>query len=308
MNTYRLAVDIGGTFTDGVLQSGEQLWSAKIPTTPDAPEQAFLAIAAKLLSQAGASPGELSGIIHGTTIATNALIERKGARTALVTTRGFRDSLEIGYESRHDQYDLGLQKLPPLVPRKWRHVVTERVLADGRVLEPLADDEITAIAQQLLVDKIESVAIGFLHAPVNSAHEQQFAKGLRKLLPDLPISLSSEICPEIREYERLSTTVANAYIKPVMTGYLSTLQQQLQHQGYQCPLFMVTSAGGLMEPVAAMDRPVNLVESGPSGGATLAEITAEQLNAAHLLSFDMGGTTAKICLIDQGKARTTREF
>lgn len=225
-----------------------------------------------------------------------------------MTTQGFRDSLEIGYESRYDQYDLGLNKLAPLVPRQWRYVIKERVLANGKVLEPLKIDEISEIARQLKQDQVESVAIGFLHSPANPIHERQFAEHLTAILPDLPISLSSDICPEIREYERLSTTVANAYIKPVMAGYLTTLQHELARQGFRCPLFLVTSAGGLMEPVCAIERPVNLVESGPSGGATLAEITAERLDARHLLSFDMGGTSAKICLIDHAWARTTREF
>ncbi|MGB5706710.1 MAG: hydantoinase B/oxoprolinase family protein [Arenicellales bacterium] len=308
MSAIRLAVDIGGTFTDAMLQINGGNLSAKIPTTPAAPHQAFMDIAVSLLERAGINASSVSSIIHGTTIATNALIERKGARTALVTTKGFRDSLEIGYESRHDQYDLGLEKLPPLVPRHLRLPIDERTLCHGEVHTPLNESEFPALAQILREQNVESVAVGFLHAHVNPGHERLARQLLSQELPDIPVSLSSEVCPEIREYERFSTTVADAYIKPLIRRYLTTLLERLREVGFRCPLFMVTSSGGLMEIESAMQRPIHLVESGPSGGATLAENTARQCQHTRVLSFDMGGTTAKICLIDDYRARTTREF
>ncbi|MGI9317435.1 MAG: hydantoinase/oxoprolinase family protein, partial [bacterium] len=308
MSTIRLAVDIGGTFTDAVLQIGGNVISEKIPTTPEAPQQAFADIAKSLLDRAGIKASEVHSIVHGTTIATNALIERKGATTALITTAGFRDSLEIGYESRYDQYDLDLEKLPPLVPRFLRLPVDERTLCNGEVLRPLARHQLAALTKTLIEEKVESIAIGFLHAHTNPSNEQKARQVLSSLLPDIPISLSSEVCPELREYERFSTTVADAYIKPLIVDYLATTAQRLNEIGLSCPLFMVTSSGGLMEIEAAIARPIHLVESGPSGGATLAENTADQCRQKKVLSFDMGGTTAKICLIDNYRAKTTREF
>ncbi|MEJ2177457.1 MAG: hydantoinase/oxoprolinase family protein, partial [Gammaproteobacteria bacterium] len=308
MSSIKLAVDIGGTFTDAILKIEDALISKKIPTTPVAPQQAFIEVVESLLNSAGISPTDVDSIVHGTTIATNALIERKGATTALITTKGFRDSLEIGYESRYDQYDLGLEKLPPLVPRYLRLVVDERTLCNGEVMRPLDESRVAALAEQLIKHKVESVAIGFLHAHRNPSNEQRAHELLSSLVPGISFSLSSEVCPEVREYERFSTTAADAFIKPLISSYLRTLTSQLHESGLSCPLFMVTSSGGLMEVETAMARPIHLVESGPSGGATLAENTARQCRQEKVLSFDMGGTTAKICLIDNYRARTTREF
>ncbi|MBM4023709.1 MAG: hydantoinase/oxoprolinase family protein, partial [Planctomycetes bacterium] len=230
------------------------------------------------------------------------------AVTALVTTEGFRDSLEIGYEARFDQYDLNLEKCPPLVPRRRRITVGERIGPAGEVLRPLEETALPALAREIAAAGVESIAIGFLHAYANAAHELRAADLLGRLLPGLPISLSSEVCPEIREYERLSTTVANAYVQPRMASYLAALAADLAAQGLACPLFLVTSAGGITTLDAAVRFPIRLVESGPSGGAALAAVTAEQNGERRVLSYDMGGTTAKICLIDDFRATTAREF
>ena len=308
MKNCRIAVDIGGTFTDAILQTETHSFSAKIPTTPERPEQAFLEIVELLLGDAGLEPSAVSSVIHGTTIATNALIERKGATTAFITTEGFRDSLAIGYEARHDQYDLALEKLLPLVPRRLRFTVPERVLASGKVSKCMDTSIIPHLIQLIRDNKIDSVAIGFLHAHVNPVHEQQLCVSLRETFPNITFSLSSEVCPEVREYERFSTTVADAYIKPTISRYLRNLSGLLVDRKLDCPLFLVTSSGGLMDLETAKSRPIHLVESGPSGGATLAELTATQCQEKKVLSFDMGGTTAKICMIDGYQSRTTREF
>ena len=304
----RLAVDIGGTFTDGVLQCGGRLYTAKIPTTPESPERAFLDISQLLLQQAGIPVTEVDAIIHGTTLATNALIERRGAKTALITTDGFRDSLEIGYESRYDQYDLNLVKPSPLVPRDLRFTVQERVLANGEIHRPLDEPTLEATVVAIASAGIESIAVGLIHGHANPVHEERIGVRLADALPDIPVSLSSRVCPEIREYERLSTTAADAYVRPLVRRYLDSLKVQLSDLGFRCPVFLVTSSGGVTGIDDTMDRPIQLVESGPSGGAALAELTALNCGEDKVLSFDMGGTTAKICLIENGRARTSREF
>ena len=304
----RLAVDIGGTFTDAILQNGEELISAKIPTTVNEPARAFIEIARTLVNRAGISTQQITSIVHGTTIATNALIERKGANTAFITTQGFRDSLEIGYESRHDQYDLGLEKMPPLVPRYNRLIVNERILTNGQVDTPLDTKSLDALGETLSLKEFDSIAVGLIHAYANPVHEIMIRDYLRTVLPNIPVSLSSEVCPEIREYERFSTTVADAYVKPVIKGYLESLKASLAEEHYLCPLFLVTSAGGLMDTTTAMEKPILLVESGPSGGAIMSELVAKTCNETKAVSFDMGGTTAKICLIDGFKSKTTRQF
>ena len=304
----RIAVDIGGTFTDAILLSDGKTASLKIPTTVNAPENAFLDCIRTLTDHANLEPDAIGSIIHGTTMATNALIERTGARTAFITTEGFRDSLEIGYEARYDQYDLGLEKLPPLIPRHLRLTVAERICADGSIVKEMDESALEPIIQFIRDHKIESVAIGFLHAYANPVHEQRLRDALAPVLPDVWFSLSCEVCPEIREYERFTTTVADAYVKPTIARYLSNVTARLSGAGFRCPLFLVTSSGGLMDVQSAISRPIQLVESGPSGGATLAELTAEQCREKRVISFDMGGTTAKICLIDDYQSRTTRQF
>lgn len=304
----RLAVDVGGTFTDVVLLEGEQRYTSKTLTTPAEPEQGVLQGIEENLKLAGRTLHDVDLLILGTTLATNALIERKGARTALITTQGFRDLVEIGLEDRFAQYDVFLQKPAPLVPRYWRFGVTERINAQGEVLLPLNEDDVRRIAQTLREENIDSVAVVLLHSYRNPQHEQRVAEILQQELPHLMVSLSSVVCPEVREYERLSTTCANAYVQPQVAGYLSRLEQLLTARGLHIPLFLMTSGGGITTLQTGIEQPVRLVESGPAGGAILAQRVAAELGETRALSFDMGGTTAKICFIDDYQPQISRHF
>ncbi|HVH78341.1 MAG TPA: hydantoinase/oxoprolinase family protein [Stellaceae bacterium] len=312
LGSARLGVDIGGTFTDVALETpgpdGVKRYSAKILTTPHAPERGVLAAIHTVLEQAALKPGELSIIIHGTTLATNAIIERKGAKTALITTEGFRDTIEIRHENRFEQYDVNIDLPPPLVPRRLRLVVPERIDARGRVVRPLDEDAVAALAEKLAADGVESVAIGFLHSYVNPAHEERVREILLAHLRGVTMTLSSEVSPEMREYERLSTACANAYVQPMMGRYLINLETLLHDRGFKCPLFLMTSGGGLTTVETAIRFPVRLVESGPAGGAIFASHIARQCRLDKVLSYDMGGTTAKICLIDDLQPQTSRAF
>ena len=305
----RLAVDIGGTFTDVALESDDgHLTTAKVPTTPGAPEEGVMEGVALALDDAGLAPGAIDHVIHGTTLATNALIERKGAVTALIVTEGFRDTLAIAYESRYDQYDVFLERAPSIVPRYLTLPVAERVDVRGSVLVPLDESAIDDLIEILDRHEVEAVAIGFLHAYANPAHEQRIAALLRQRRPDLYITLSSEVCPEMREYERLSTAACNAYVQPLMARYLRALETSLADAGVAAPLLLMTSGGGLCSLETAVRFPIRLVESGPSGGALLSATVAAQRGDREVLSYDMGGTTAKICLIDDFTPQTARNF
>ncbi len=304
----RLAVDIGGTFTDVVVEAGGRRTTAKVLTTPLAPEGAVLQAIERVLEAAGLRAGDVGLVIHGTTLATNAVIERKGAVTALITTEGFRDVLAIADESRFDQYDINLVKTAPLIPRELRLTVPERMAADGSALTVLDEAAVEALVPALQTHEVESVAIGFLHSYVNPAHERRCAEILRSALPDLWLTLSSEVCPEIREYERFTTASANAYVQPRIATYLRALEGGLSAAGLACPLFLMTSGGGLMTVEHAVRAPIRLIESGPAGGAILAARIAAECGLERVLSFDMGGTTAKICLIDDFKPTTARHF
>jgi len=304
----KLAADIGGTFTDVVLETAGERFTTKVLTTA-APEQGVMQAIAQVLEQARCAPGEVSIFIHGTTLATNSLIERKGARTAFVTTGGMRDILEMGYEKRFEQYDLYMERPAPLVPRPLRFTVPERVDGRGKVLLALDEAAVDAIGARLVEEKVEAVAIGFLHAYAWPQHEERAAERLRAILPDtVTICLSSEVCPEIREYERFTTTCANAYVRPMMSGYLGRLRTQLGLAGLGCPLLLMMSGGGLTTLEIAARFPVRLVESGPAGGAILSAWIARERELSKVLSFDMGGTTAKICLIDEGDPERARKF
>jgi N-methylhydantoinase A len=304
----RLGVDIGGTFTDVALELGDRCWSAKILTTPEAPERAVIEVVSQVLGEAGLGPADLSLIIHGTTLATNALIERKGAKTALVTTEGFRDTIEIRHENRFEQYDVNIDLPPPLVPRRRRFPVRERIDAQGRVLVPLDEVQVTALAGRLAADGVEAVAIGFLHSFTNPAHERRAGEILARELPGAALTLSSDVSPEMREYERFSTACANAYVQPLIGRYLANLETRLRAGGIACPLYLMLSGGGLTAVETAIRVPVRLVESGPAGGAIFAAEIARQCGLDKVLSFDMGGTTAKICLIDDLQPQTSRAF
>jgi N-methylhydantoinase A len=308
MMSARLAVDIGGTFTDLALEHGGKRTTVKVLTTPAAPEQGVMEGFEMIIRTAGVAAADIALIIHGTTLATNAIIERKGARTALVTTEGFRDVIAMGNESRYDQYDLNIVLPEPLVPRYLRLPVPERLDNTGAVLRPLDEAAVEALIPVLRQENVESIAVGLLHAFVNPVHERRIAAILRQALPDLPVSLSSEVSPEMREWERFSTTVANAYVQPMMARYLRRLEADLQAAGANAPLFLMMSGGGLTTIDTACRFPIRLVESGPAGGAIFSAHIARECGLDSVLSFDMGGTTAKICLIDAYKPQTARSF
>ena len=307
----RLAVDVGGTFTDVALETGgggESLVTAKVLTTPHAPEEGVIAAVGEAVRAAGVEPGEVDLLIHGTTLATNALIERTGAKTALLVTEGFRDSVEMALENRFEQYDISIDRPAPLVPRHLRWPVTERVNYRGEVLVALDEGSVRALLPRFERHGIEAVAVGLLHSYANPAHERRVGEILAAAVPDLRITLSSEVCPEIREYERQSTACANAYVQPRMSGYLTRLESELRSLGLGCPLLLMTSGGGLTTLANATRFPIRLVESGPAGGAILATEIARECGSTNAVSFDMGGTTAKICLIDGCEPQMTRTF
>ena len=307
-DSVRLAVDIGGTFTDVVLETPQQRYSAKVLTTKAAPEEGVLDGMLRALALAGLPPSAVGLIVHGTTLATNAIIERKGARTALVTTKGFRDSIEMAQENRFEQYDIFIEKPEPLVPRTLRFTVPERVDARGGVRLALDESVVAALATTLKAKGVESVAVGFLHSYANPDHERRAGRMLADALPGVRLSLSCEVCPEVREYERFSTTCANAYVQPLMARYLESLRGRIAATGFGCPVLLMTSGGGLTTLETAARFPIRLVESGPAGGVILSTWIAGQLGIDRLLSFDMGGTTAKICIIDDGKPMASRSF
>ncbi|MCA3555148.1 hydantoinase/oxoprolinase family protein [Aestuariivirga sp.] len=307
--TAKLAADIGGTFTDIVLEDGAKRWSGKVLTTTHAPELGVIEGLGLVLEASGLGPQDIGVFIHGTTLATNALIERKGAKTAFITTEGFRDILEQGYEKRFDHYDLMIDRPAPLAPRPLRFEIAERIAADGRVLLPLDEGAVRGLAQRIIAEGVTSVAIGFLHAYAHDGHETRVQDLLAKLLPgDVTICISSEVAPEIREYERFSTTVANAYVRPLMAGYLYRLRDRLKEMNLSAPLFLMMSGGGLTTLETAARFPIRLVESGPAGGAILAAQIAAECALPYVLSFDMGGTTAKICLLTGGEPERARTF
>ena len=306
---WRLGVDIGGTFTDLVLESSNGVQaSTKVLTTYDTPEDAIITGLQTVCKQVTIQPDKISQIIHGTTLATNALIERRGAKTALITTQGFRDVIEMRTESRFEQYDLNLTLPTPLLTRDHRYVVNERMDANGKILIPLQKAEIDALAERLVLFGYDSIAVGLLHSYANDSHEKMIGRALANRLPDVMISLSSEVSPQMREYERFNTTIANAYIKPLMKSYLSRLKGRLAKEGAYCPVFLMHSGGGIISLENAAEFPVRLVESGPAGGAVFAAHIAASHGLDRALSFDMGGTTAKICLVKDHTPKTARTF
>ncbi len=304
----RLATDIGGTFTDIVLERGEARFTTKVLTTPHAPEEAVVEGTRLVLKQAGIGFADLDIFVHGTTLATNAVIERKGAKTALIATDGFRDVIEIADEGRYDQYDIFIDKPRQLVPRQLRYTVPERIDVTGKVWIDLDEAAVAKVAKQLKAEKVEAVAVAFIHSYANDAHEQRVREILAKEAPGIAVTLSSEVCPEMREYERTSTAVANAYVQPLMAGYLGRLKARFAAEGYAKPIHLMTSGGSLATLETAARFPIRLVESGPAGGAILAAHVAAERGEAKVLSFDMGGTTAKICLIHDATPYKARTF
>ena len=314
MNTsVRFAADVGGTFTDVVLERARGDYaSTKVLTTHDAPERAILEGVEQLAAAEGIDLSSQSSIVtqfvHGTTLATNALIERSGAQTALVTTEGFRDVIETRTESRFEQYDLDIVLPTPLIERKDRYTVAERRSASGNVLLDFDEAGAVALVEHFASSDYESVAVGFLHSYVDGTNERRFRDLLLDRLPDISVSISCEVSPQMREFERFNTVCANAYVQPLMASYLVRLRDELLQRGVSCPLYLVHSGGGLMSVESAAAFPVRLVESGPAGGAIFAADLAARYARDRVLSFDMGGTTAKISLIDDFRPATAKTF
>jgi len=307
---YRVGVDIGGTFTDLVLIDDETGTRAvgKVLTTQEDPSEGVENGLVELLDREGIGAGRLGTIVHGTTLVTNALIERRGAKTALLTTEGFRDALAIGTEHRYDMYDVFIEKPEPLVPRSLRYGVRERSLDDGSVMRALDEEQVKSIVMELRERDVRSVAVSFLHSFRNPAHERRVGEILAEEAPGISVSLSSEVAPEIREYERTSTTVANVYTRPLVEGYLTSLEDRLRRLGFGGSLYIMLSNGGTASVETARRFPVRLLESGPAAGALAAAFYGRATDFPEVLSFDMGGTTAKACLIEGGEPLRTNEF
>ena len=291
-----LGIDIGGTFTDLVLldhvRGTAAIW--KESTTPDDPSRGALAGVRHLIDRHGADPARIDRVVHATTLFTNALIERKGARTGLLTTAGFADILEIGSERKYELYDLAIERPAPLAPRAWRRDVVERLGPDGSVVTPIDLGSVLQETETLVREGVESLAVVFLHAYANARHEQAAARAIAERFPNLPVSMSSAIAPEIREYARASTTVANAYIRPIAERYIGNLSRSLREIGISGPLLLMLSSGGLADIEEAIRAPVRLLESGPAAGALAGAHFGRAAGLEHVLAFDMGGTTAKM--------------
>ena len=303
MSRLKLGIDIGGTFTDFVLldEEGGGMEVGKCLTTAEDPARAVREGCETLLSKTGKKAEEVFMAIHGTTLVTNTLIERKGAKTGLITTQGFRDVLETGNEVRYELYDLSMDRPDPLVPRHLRFGVTERMNAKGEVLQDLNLDEVRQIARYFRQQGVQAVAVCLLHSYLNPVHENRVQETLREEFPEFHISLSSRVNPEIREYERTSTTTANAYVQPLMKKYLRRIEGQLRAIGFRGSLSIMLSSGGITNVTMAEEFPIRLCESGPAAGALVSRYYAQVLGIKDLISFDMGGTTAKICLIRAGR-------
>ncbi len=305
----RIGADVGGTFTDIVIELADgSLESTKVLTTHDAPERGILDGIDRVAAIHGVTLADVTQIIHGTTLATNALIERRGAKTALVTTDGFRDVIETRTEGRFEQYDLNIVVPTPLIERKDRFVVPERFNARGDVLLPFDDEAAEAVIERIAAGGYEAVAVGFIHSYRNPSHEQRFGAMMAQRLPEVAVSLSSEVSPQMREFERFNTVCANAYVQPLMASYLLRLESELRQRGAQCPLYLIHSGGGLISVEVAAAFPVRLVESGPAGGAIFAADFAARFGRDRVLSYDMGGTTAKIAIIEDFTPRTANTF
>ena len=306
----RVGVDIGGTFTDFVLiddVSGAVRQSKALTTYPD-PSEGVTEGLGNLLDSNGTEPRRLKGLVHGTTLVANAMIQRRGSRTALLTTQGYGDVLEIGRELKYDLYDLDQERPEPLVPRFWRRQIDERIGADGSVVRPLALDGLASIAHELEGDEIESVAVSMIHAYLNPDHERRVRAWLEEHYPGWTVSISSEVAPEIRELERTSTTVANAYVQPLVEQYLEKLEREFRGVGFAGSFHLMLSSGGVGSPETARRLPIWLIESGAAAGAMAAGFYARTAEIPRVLSFDMGGTTAKICLVDGGEPMRTNEI
>jgi 5-oxoprolinase (ATP-hydrolysing)/N-methylhydantoinase A len=301
---WRIGFDIGGTFTDFILADPHRgsIRLHKCLTTPADPSVGALAGLEEVTQAAGIALADVDEILHGTTLVTNAIIERHGAKLGLITTQGFRDLLEMGTEQRYDIYDLFLQYPEPLVARRHRLEVPERMDRDGRVVRALDEEAVAQSARQLAAEGAQAVAICFLHAYANPAHERRAAEIVRRVAPDLAVSVSSDVVAELWEYQRTVTTCANAYVQPLMARYVTRLERELAARGFRGALRLMHSAGGLVSPAAACAFPIRLLESGPAGGGLATALFGARAGYRDVISFDMGGTTAKACLIEDGRA------
>lgn len=309
MGNVTIGIDIGGTFTDLVfLDDQGNLYYGKTLTTYPDPSQGFLTGLHANLKKYGFSFKDVKSIIHGTTLVVNALIERKGVKTALITTKGFRDQIEIGLENRYDLYDLFLDKPTPLVPRSLRFTLDERILASGDILRPLDKNEVKELFAELKRQQVKAAAVCLLHSYKNSQHEKMILEIAKEVAPEIKVSLSSDVCPEIREYQRASTTIANAYVQPVVEDYLKRLEEALKEQGFEGHFHMMLSGGGTCTIETACRFPIRILESGPVGGTMSASFYSKLCSLSNLLVFDMGGTTAKASLVDKGIPVITNEF
>lgn len=308
VNGWRIAADIGGTFTDLLLvdPEGECLAVAKVLTTSREPAEGLDEGIEILLSQVPSA--DVRNVVHGTTLVTNALIERRGVRTALIATEGFRDVLEIGRELRYDLYDLDIELPEPLVPRRRRYEVRERILSDGTILQPLDEASVLRLVDVLVEEGVESVAVALLHAYRWPDHEERVAEILRGELPGLDVTTSADVLPQIGEFARTSATVANAYTRPLTRKYLADLEDRIRQRLPSARLDLIASTGKVAPAATAARVPIRLVESGPAGGVLAAAAAAGSVGVRHALAFDMGGTTAKICYVDGGEPRLTDSF
>ncbi len=308
--SIRVGVDVGGTFTDFVLvdENRDLIFTGKRLTTSEDPSVAITEGLERLVEEAGTSVPELDAVVHGTTLVANTMIERKGAKIGLITTAGFRDSLEMGREIRYDLYDLFFERPKPLAPRFLRLAIDERVNSNGEVLRPLDEIGLQDAAQQLKEEGVEAIAICFMHSYANASHERRAKEVLEAAFPNIPITTSTEVAPEIREYERANTACANAYVLPLMQRYLGNLSDKLSALGLRQSLYLMQSSGGIASVETGRKAPIHLIESGPAAGATAGAFYGRLTDTHHLISFDMGGTTAKMCLIEEFEPEHAHEF
>jgi N-methylhydantoinase A len=307
---YRLGIDVGGTFTDGILINEEtgETRIAKVPSTPKDPSVGFLEVVKRILREAGIKTGDVGYLVHGTTVGTNAIIEGKLAPTGFITTEGFRDMLEIQRQIRPSLYDLLFEKPRPLVPRYLCFGIPERLDATGNVLKPLDEQAVVAAAEQLKKERVEAIAVCYLHSFMNPAHEKRTREIVREVFPEAVVSISSEVAPEFREYFRASTTVINAGVRPIIERYLTNIENRLHDAGLVGELLIMQSSGGVLTFEAARAKPVFTVESGPAAGVIVSSYLGQVLGFDNIMSFDMGGTTAKTGLVQHGMPSITKEY
>ena len=296
----RVGVDVGGTFTDFVLvdEHRDMIFTGKQLTTPTDPGKAICEGVSRIVSEAGIEMSQLDGIVHGTTLVTNAVIERLGAKVGLITTSGFRDVLEVGHEMRYDLYDLFLEKPEPLVPRNLRLTVNERIASTGEILSELDEAGVNTACNELISKGVDTIAVCLINAYVNPQHEERVRDLILADYPDLPVTISTVVAPEIREYERTCTAVANAYVLPLMRRYINDLQSKLTGLGLEGPLNVMLSGGGIAALRIAQEAPIQMIESGPAAGAISGAYYGRLTDTQSVIAFDMGGTTAKMCLIE----------